>query len=151
MVPAVLGAAVRYGLPMAAQFAQGAFAGKQAENIGNHNEQQSAQDRLKARLMNEDPNAQGQRGAGVTEQGKDAAAGRNRTDTIFANQLDAANKRADLQNQMSLNDQVASVNRGTQLADNYLAASNAQAAASGNLTNAILNRQATNYQASNFR
>ena len=151
MASAALGAAVRYGLPMAAQFVQGAFAGKQAENVGNYNEQQSAQDRLKARLMNEDPNAQGQRGAGVTEQGKDAAAGRNRTDTIFANQLDAANKRADLQNQMSLNDQVASVNRGTQLADNYLAASNAQANASGNLTNAILNRQATNYQASNFR
>ena len=151
MASAALGAAVKYGLPMAMQFAQGVAAGKQAENVGNHNEQQSAQDRLKARLMNEDPNMQGQRGAGVVEQSKDAAAGRSRTDTIFANQLDASNKRADLQNLMSLNDQVASVNRGTQLADNYLAASNAQANASGNLTNAILNRQATNYQASNFR
>lgn len=148
---ALLGTAARVALPMVMDYAKGTMAGKQAENTGNYNEQQSAQDRLKARLMNEDPNAQAQRGADGTEQSKNAASGRTRAEVIFANQLDASNKRADLQNQMTLNDQVASVNRGTQLADNYLTASNAQAQTSAGLANAILGRQATNYQASNFR
>lgn len=151
MTAALLGMGARAVAPMAMDFVRGAFAGKQAENVGGYNEGQSAQDRLKARMLNEDPDRQGQRGADAAEGAKNAASGRSRTDTIFANQLDASNKRADLQNQMTLNDQVASVNRGTQLADNYLAASNAQAAASGNLMGSILNRQATNYQASNFR
>lgn len=151
MASAALGAAVRYGMPMAIDAAKGFFAGKQAENIGGHNESQSAQDRLKARMMNEDPNAVGQRGAESTEQSKNAAQGRTRADTIFSNQLDASNKRADLQNQMTLNDQVIATNRGTQLANNYLDASNAQANTSANLAAAILGRQATNYQASQFK
>lgn len=151
MSMAALGAAVRYGAPMAMDFAKGVFAGKQAENVGGYNEGQSAQDRLKARLMNEDPNTQAQRGQQAADGGKDTQQARSRQDQIFSNQLDASNKRADLQNQMTLNDQVASVNRGTQLADNYLAASNAQAQASGNMANAIMNRQVANYQASNFR
>jgi hypothetical protein len=146
------GAALRMAAPGVMQFGKdivgGAVAGKVAENVGNHNEQQSFQDRLKARIMNEDPNAQGDRNSFSNEKAKDAAAGRSRTDLIFDNQLDASNKRADLQNTMAINDQMVAFKNGQQLADNYSRASSDQANASNNLASTILNRQATQYRAS---
>lgn len=149
MDPATLAMLAKAGLSlgsMGLDMAKGFASGKQAENIGNHNEQQSAQDRLKARLLNEDPDEQGNRGAESTEKSKGAASARTRDETIFTNQLEQSNKRSDLQNSMAATDQVAAYKRGEQLADNYLNASNAQAQASGNLVNSIMGRQATQYR-----
>jgi hypothetical protein len=149
MDPATIAMLAKAGMQigsMAIEQGKGYAAGKQAERVGEHNERQSAQDRLKARLLNEDPDQQGNRGAESTEKGKDASAGRSRADTIFANQLDQSSKRADLQNTMALTDQVTSYKRGEQLADNYLDASNAQALASGNIMSSIMNRGATQYR-----
>ena len=131
---------------MAMEQGKGYAAGKQGERVGGYNEDQSAEARLKARLLNEDPNAQGNRAAGMTEQGKDASSGRSRAETILANQLGQSNNRADLQNTMALTDQVSAYKRGEQLADNYVNASNAQATASGNLMSGLLGRQATQYR-----
>lgn len=151
MTPALLGTAARVALPALMDYGRNIFAGKQAEQIGNYNENQSAQDRLKAQLMNEDPNAQMQRGADGAEQGKDRQQARSRNDLIFDNQIAQSNNRADLQNQMTAADQIIAANRGTQLANNYLEASNNQANASGNMANAILNRRAQSYQVSGLR
>jgi hypothetical protein len=149
---ALAGAAARFAAPaalsMAGQAIGGTLAGKQAENTGEYNERQSFEDRLKARAMNEDPNAQGDLNAAGNEKAKDNAAGRSRVDTIFANQLGQSNNRADLQNTMALNDQVGAFRNGQQLADNYSRASSDQAAASGNVMNSIMNRQATQYRSS---
>lgn len=149
MDPATLAMLAKAGLSlgeMGMDMAKGFAGGKQAENIGNYNEQQSAQDRLKARLFNEDPDQQGDRAAESTQKGKNAASALNRNELIFNNQLEQSNKRADLQNSMAATDQVAAYKRGEQLANNYLNASNAQAQASGNLANAVMNRQATQYR-----
>jgi hypothetical protein len=142
---AAAGMAARYLAPMAMQAGAGLAAGKLGENVGGYNEQQSAQERLKARMLNEDPNAQGGRQEMTSTNAANAQQGRSRADLILANQLDSANKRADLQNTMTANDQVINANRGTQLADNYVQSSRDQAQASGNLFNAIMNRQATQY------
>lgn len=149
MDPATIAMLAKAGMQiggMAMDAGKGFAAGKQAENVGEHNESQSFQDRLKAKLMNEDPNAQGDRNAQGNEQSRDRSAGRSRTDTIFGNQLDASNKRADLQNSMAATDQVIAFKNGQQLADNYSKASSDQATASGNVMNSIMNRQATQYR-----
>lgn len=142
---ALAGAAARYAIPALGNAANQMFAGKIGETVGGHNEQQSEQDRAKARSMNEDPNAQGNRQA----QSSDAAAGsqqnRSRADLVFSNQLDASNKRADLQNQMTANDQTIAYNNGRQLADNYVQSARDQAQASGNIFNSVMNRQAASY------
>lgn len=142
---AAAGMAARYLAPMAMQAGNQFVSGKIGETVGGHNEQESAENRIKARMMNEDPNAQGNRQADSSTNAANAQQGRSRADLILGNQLDASNKRADLQNTMTANDQVINANRGTQLADNYVQASRDQANASGNIFNSIMNRQATQY------
>lgn len=146
---ALAGMAAKAAAPVlirgAAGLAGQAIAGKTGETVGNYNEQQSAQDRIRAGMMNEDPNAQGSRQAVSSADAAGQQQNRSRADLILGNQLDASNKRADLQNTMTANDQVINANRGTQLADNYVQASRDQANASGNIFNSIMNRQATQY------
>lgn len=138
-------AAAKYLAPTLMQAGSGFASGKIGETVGGHNERQSAQDRIKAGMLNEDPNSQGNRQADSSTNAANAQQGRSRADLILGNQLDASNKRADLQNTMTANDQVINANRGTQLADNYVQASRDQANASGNIFNSIMNRQATQY------
>lgn len=145
MMGAIGGAAVRMLAPEIMKAGGQFVSGKIGETVGGHNEQESAEGRVKARMLNEDPNAQGNRTAEFSNNAANAQQGRSRSDLILGNQLDASNKRADLQNTMTANDQVINANRGTQLADNYMQASRDQANASANILNSIMNRQATQY------
>ena len=142
---AAAGMAARYLAPKALDIGNQFLSGKVGETVGGNNENESAENRIKARMLNEDPNAQGNRQADSSTNAANAQQGRSRADLILGNQLDASNKRADLQNTMTANDQVINANRGTQLADNYVQASRDQANASGNIFNSIMNRQATQY------
>jgi uncharacterized protein YdaT len=127
------------------------FSGKQAENIGGYNTNQSEQERAKARSMNQDPSVQGNMQRDSSNQAASDQQGRSRADQIFSNQLDASNKRADLQNQLTAGDQVIEANRGTQLANNYVQSARDQANASQGIINSIMNRQAASYGVSGLR
>lgn len=149
MTSAILGAVSRYVAPKifggAVDVGNQFLSGKIGETVGGYNENMSEQERAKARMMNEDPNAQGDRQANSSNNAAGAQQGRSRADLILGNQLDASNKRADLQNTMTANDQILAHNRGSQLADNYVQSARDQANASGNIFNSIMNRQATQY------
>jgi hypothetical protein len=145
MMMALGGAALRLAAPAIANAAGGFFQGKVGETVGGHNEQQSESDRARARSMNEGADTAGDRQANSSNRAANDQQGRSRAELILVNQLDASNKRADLQNTMAANDQILEYNRGQNLANNYVQASRDQATASGNIYNSIMNRQATQY------
>lgn len=137
LVPKVFGGAADIGTQL--------IAGKTGENVGAYNEAQSAKLRAQQDAMNENPNMQGDRQELNSNRAASAQQGRSRADLILGNQLDASNKRSDLQNNMTANEQIINANRGTQLADNYVQSARDQANASQGIFNSIMNRQATMY------
>lgn len=145
MTMAMIGGAAKLFAPQLISTASGLLQGKVAENVGNYNEDQSEAGRAKYRAMNEGADAAGNRQAESSGRAANEQQGRSRADLIFGNQLDASNKRADLQNTMAANDQILEYNRGQNLANNYLQSARDQATASGNIYNSIMNRQATQY------
>jgi hypothetical protein len=145
MLPELLGAAAKYALPGIARIGTQFVAGKTAEQIGSKNENQSAQERLKARLLNEDPDVMGDRQARSSEASKNSQQGRSREDQVFTNQLKQSNNRADLQNQMMANDQSIAFQRGNKLADNYVTSARDQAESSAAILNSIMNSGQAKY------
>lgn len=138
-------AALRLAAPAVMQAGNQFIQGKIAEKVGGYNEGQSESDRAKARSMNEGADVAGNRQADSSGRAANEQQGRSRADLVFGNQLDASNKRADLQNTMAANDQILEYNRGQNLANNYVQSARDQATASGNILNSIMNRQATQY------
>jgi hypothetical protein len=137
--------AAEKALPMVGNF----LAGKAAEQIGSKNEGESAKQRLLSRFQNENPNEQGNRQAESTNSASGSQQNRSRNDIIFDNQLKQSSNRADLQNQMTANDQEIAYRRGQQLADNYVTSAANQATSSGNILNSIMNAPVARY-GSNF-
>lgn len=141
----IAGAALRYGAGQAvSQGAKalgdtiGTFAGgKMGESVGGYNEKASDELRERARKLNVDPDAYARVAADIQDSSASRQQGRDMKMGAFANQMNRATDRANVTNQMALNDQSIAANQAQQLASAYGDAARNQAQASAAMANAF--------------